>query len=51
MGVADQVAEDSGLAEVDLVGEEDSAVVGEDLGAAAQDLEVAAETGREAERE
>ena len=49
--VADRVEEDSAVAEVDLVGEEDSAVVGEDLGAAAQDLEVAAETGREAERE
>jgi hypothetical protein len=47
--VADQVAEDSGLAEVDLVGEEDSGVA-EDSVAGEEGLEVEG-IGREAEPE
>jgi len=49
LGVADQVAEDSGLAEVDLVGEEDSGVA-EDSVAGEEGLEVEG-IGREAEPE
>jgi hypothetical protein len=49
LGVGDQAAEDPGVAEVDLVGEEDSAVVVADL--AAEDLAVAEGIGREAGRE
>jgi hypothetical protein len=62
LGVADQAEEDPGVAEVDLVVEEDSGVeedsaaedlaaVAEDLAVAAEDLAVAEETGREAGRE
>jgi len=47
--VVDQAEEDPGVAEVDSVGEEDSAVVVADL--AVEDLAVAEETGREAEPE
>ena len=49
LGVADQAEEDSGVAEVDLVAEEDSAAVVADL--APEDLAVVEETGREAGRE
>ena len=49
LGAADKVEEDSGVAEVDLVGEEDLAVA-EDSVAGEEGLEVEG-IGREAERE
>jgi hypothetical protein len=49
LGAADQVEEDSGVAEVDLVGEEDSGVA-EDSVAGEEGLEVEG-IGREAEPE